>query len=92
MAWDGWHGKIARIGVLLFALVSLASYTASLTAFFTQDLWALVGPQTSEQLSQTTCVSNVNLLRSLGETIGAAIHAPPELLQRGGSTAAWEWW
>lgn len=93
MAWDGWHGKLARIAVLLFTMVSLASYTASLTAFFTQRLFTLVGPKTTMELAaQTTCVSNLALKGLAGEAIAAnSIVAPYSTWAQEGVLGAWKW-
>jgi len=94
MTWNGWHGKIARIAVLTFALISLSSYTASLTAFFTQRLFTLVGPLTMADLaSETVCTSSLAMINIAGEVINPSttIVAPPEIFQQSGALGAWQW-
>lgn len=53
----GISARILRIGWLFFILVSVASYTANLAAFFTAKTYEIRGPQSMMALrSSTACI------------------------------------
>eukprot|EP01065_Artemidia_motanka_P015081 TRINITY_DN18973_c0_g2_i1.p1 TRINITY_DN18973_c0_g2~~TRINITY_DN18973_c0_g2_i1.p1 ORF type:complete len:533 (+),score=186.68 TRINITY_DN18973_c0_g2_i1:46-1599(+) len=59
-------GRILRIGMLLFVLITISTYTANLAAFFTRPLWRLHGPSSMEGLKGAkVCVA---ALQQLGQT------------------------
>ena len=45
-------GRLLRLGLLGFALVLNASYTANLAAFFSAPSYTIYGPSTYEELAQ----------------------------------------
>ena len=65
--WVRWPSKLVHLAVLIFTMVVLASYTASLTSFFTRPTHNLVGPLTRAALwQQRSCVPNAGYLAIAG--------------------------
>ena len=93
--WIRWPNKVVHVGVLVFTLVVLASYTASLTGFITQPSWVLVGPLSRAELQQQpVCATNAAQGVIVGALTGSAdnaIVAPIELLIEGGPQLAMRW-
>ena len=93
--WVRWPSKVVHVGVLVFTLVVLASYTASLTAFITRPSWHLVGPLNRAELAQQPlCVSNAAqgaVVEALTGSAHNAIVAPIETVAAGGPLLALQW-
>ena len=82
----GISARILRIGWLFFILVSVASYTANLAAFFTAKTYEIRGPQSMMALrSSTACIpdhgndeamaARAAMDWGVGETMAGVIHA-----------------
>lgn len=83
-----WQARILRLAMLLFTLVTVASYTASLTAGMTQAPNFLSGPKTEAALSVAkACVSNIGFARALRDRLGEVVLPPPDVTISGKSVS-----
>jgi hypothetical protein len=90
--WKGWPGKLLHVSVLVFGLIILACYTASLTAFFTQPKRLLVGPLTQSAFrTQPTCASTTATLELFKGSAAVGSFTPPYEVQALGPMAAIGW-
>jgi len=48
--WLTWPGRIFRLGLMFFVLISVSTYTANLAAFFTAESEVIYGPQNMDEL------------------------------------------
>eukprot|EP00931_Biecheleriopsis_adriatica_P071045 TRINITY_DN4489_c0_g3_i1.p1 TRINITY_DN4489_c0_g3~~TRINITY_DN4489_c0_g3_i1.p1 ORF type:complete len:486 (+),score=63.06 TRINITY_DN4489_c0_g3_i1:155-1612(+) len=78
-----WPQRILRVGLLFVVLVSSASYTANLAAFFTAPSFNVLGPKDMGSLSSSNACTTWNLdlkaLEPFVASVTAMPDAPPEL-------------
>ena len=91
MEWNGWQAKWARLVTIFFSLIITASYTASLTAYFTDRTLTRTGPVSRADLAaKTSCVGNVVQQAQVVSLLGATV-LPPAAVQGAGPPSFWPW-
>lgn len=78
--WMTASARVLRIALLFLVLITGATYTANLAAFFTKPSFKFVGPKTVAQLKDSTiCLTYSTNLRAYAPFVKKAI-APPDTL------------
>jgi len=85
-----WASKVLRLGLLIFALVVSATYTANLASIFTEPAYKIRGPMTLSGLSTAkACVATRSAEAIASSLVGRGVIRPPASIPRGAGTREW---
>eukprot|EP00746_Dinoflagellata_sp_MGD_P033745 gnl/MRDRNA2_/MRDRNA2_180606_c0_seq1.p1 gnl/MRDRNA2_/MRDRNA2_180606_c0~~gnl/MRDRNA2_/MRDRNA2_180606_c0_seq1.p1 ORF type:complete len:430 (-),score=48.22 gnl/MRDRNA2_/MRDRNA2_180606_c0_seq1:225-1469(-) len=87
--WLTTPAKILRIALLFLVLISSATYTANLAAFFTKPNFKMVGPQNLEQLSTSTVCGTYSIGGVLEAFAKEVIFPPDDMTSLHAPRADW---
>eukprot|EP00931_Biecheleriopsis_adriatica_P012609 TRINITY_DN113808_c0_g1_i1.p1 TRINITY_DN113808_c0_g1~~TRINITY_DN113808_c0_g1_i1.p1 ORF type:complete len:540 (+),score=67.43 TRINITY_DN113808_c0_g1_i1:22-1641(+) len=80
--WTTWPSRMLRLGMLVILLVSTASYTANLAAFFTAPDFKILGPRDMMHLQSASACTTWSLSVPAAENFVASLVTPPAHLER----------